>query len=144
MMKVREIMTTEIVVLKVDEELSLASDIMTLGRIRHFPVVESEQLVGIISQRDLFKASLASVMGHDYKEIRDHLKTITIKEIMVKDVITVGPDTEIHEAVQIMIEKKIGCLPVVSDGDLVGMVTETDMLRFCALYHQNKTASNSK
>lgn len=138
MMKVREIMTTEIVVLQVDEELSLASDIMTLGRIRHFPVVRGEQLVGIISQRDLFKASLASVMGHDYKEIRDHLKTVTIKEVMAKDVITVGPDTKIHEAVKIMIEKKIGCLPVVLDGDLVGMVTETDMLRFCASYHKRK------
>lgn len=143
-MKVREIMTTEVVVLKVDEELSLASDIMTLARIRHFPVVEGEQLVGIISQRDLFKASLASAMGHGYKEIRDHLKTVTIKEVMVKDVITVGPDTEIHEAGKIMIEKKIGCLPVVLDGDLVGMVTETDMLQFCVACHQNEAASNSK
>jgi CBS domain-containing protein len=143
-MKIREIMTTEIVTLKVDEELSLASDIMTLSRIRHFPVVEGEQLVGIISQRDLFKASLASVMGHGYKEIRDHLKTITIKEAKVRDVITVGPDTEIHEAGKIMIEKKIGCLPVVLDGDIVGMVTETDMLQFCVSCHQNETASNSK
>jgi acetoin utilization protein AcuB len=143
-MKVKEIMTTEVVALKVDEELSLASDIMTLARIRHFPVVEGEQLVGIISQRDLFKASIASVMGHDYKETRDHLKTVAIKEVMVKDVITVGPDTTIHEAGKIMIEKKIGCLPVVLDGDLVGIVTETDMLQFCVSCHQNETASNSK
>ena len=143
-MKVREIMTTDVLTLKVDEELSLASDIMNLERIRHFPVVEGEQLVGIISQRDLFKASIATVMGHDYKEIRDHLKTITIKEVMVKDVITVGPDTEIHEAGKIMIEKKIGCLPVVSAGDLVGMVTETDMLKFCVSCHQDETAQNVK
>jgi CBS domain-containing protein len=143
-MKVREIMITEVVTLNVDEELSLVSDIMTLARIRHFPVVEDKQLVGIISQRDLFKASIASVTGHDYKEIRDHLKTVTIKEAMVKDVITVEPDTEIHKAGKIMIEKKIGCLPVVLDGDLVGMVTETDMLKFCISCHQNEKASNSK
>ncbi|MBW2605189.1 MAG: CBS domain-containing protein [Deltaproteobacteria bacterium] len=143
-MKVREIMTTEVVTLKVDEKLSLASDIMTLGRIRHFPVVEGDQLVGIISQRDLFKASIASVMGYDYKEIRDHLKTVTIKEVMANDVITVGPDTKIHEAGKIMIEKKIGCLPVILDGNLVGMVTETDMIRFCISCHKNESVSNSK
>ena len=143
-MDVREIMTTEVVALKVGEELSLASDIMTLARIRHLPVVEGEHLVGIISQRDLFKASLASVVGHNYKETREHLKEITIKEVMVKDVVTIGPDTKIHEAGRIMLEKKIGCLPVVQGGNLVGMVTETDILQFYILRHQNEMALDSK
>jgi CBS domain-containing protein len=138
MMKVKNIMTTEVVTLKVNEELSLASDIMTLARIRHLPVVEGDHLVGIISQRDLFKASLASVMSHDYRETRDHLKKITIKEVMAKDIVTIGPDAEIHEAGHIMLEKKIGCLPVVQNGNLVGMLTETDILQFYVLHHQKK------
>jgi CBS domain-containing protein len=142
-MNVREIMATEVVALKVGEELSLASDIMTLARIRHLPVVEGDHLVGIVSQRDLFKASLASVMGHDYKETRDHLKKITIKEVMVKDVATIGPNAKIHEAGRIMLEKKIGCLPVVQNGNLVGMVTETDILKFYVLRHQNEMAGDS-
>ncbi len=100
-MKVRDIMTTEVVTLKVDEELSLASDIMTLARIRHLPIVEGDRLAGIISQRDLFKVSLDSVMGYDYGQARDHLKTVTIKEVMIEKVITIGPDTQIHEAGQI-------------------------------------------
>lgn len=137
-MNVGEIMTTEVVALKMGEELSLASDIMTLARIRHLPVVEGDQLVGIISQRDLFKASLASVMGHDFKQTRDHLKKITIKEVMVKDVATIGPDAKIHEAGNTMIEKKIGCLPVIQNGKLVGMVTETDILQFYVLRHRNE------
>ena len=133
-MKVRKIMVTEVVTLHVEEELSLASDIMNLARIRHLPIVEGERLVGIISQRDLFKASLASVMGYDYAETRDHLKSVAIREAMVKEVIVVDPDTEIQEAGRIMLEKKIGCLPVVRDKRLVGMVTETDILR-CFLTH---------
>ena len=143
-MKVRDIMVTELVALKVDEEMSLASDIMTLGRIRHLPVVEGDTLVGIISQRDLFKASLTSVMENDYQKSRDHLKTVMIKDVMSKDVFTIAPDTEINEAGRIMLEKKIGCLPVIQDGVLIGMVTETDILKFYVLRHQNKTGADSK
>ncbi len=142
-MKVRDIMTTEVVTLKVDEELSLVSDIMTLARIRHLPIVEGDRLAGIISQRDLFKASLGSVMGYDYGEARDHLKTVTIKEVMNEEVITIGPDTEIHEAGQILIEKKIGCLPVIQGNALLGMVTETDILQFYVSRHQHEIAGDS-
>jgi CBS domain-containing protein len=129
-MKVRDIMTTEVVTLKVDEELSLASDIMTLARIRHLPIVEGDRLIGIISQRDLFKASLASVINYDYQATRTHLKAVTIKEIMVKNIVTIAPDAKIHAAGRIMLEKKIGCLPVVKDDALVGMVTESDIMEF--------------
>jgi len=136
-MKVRNIMVTEVVSLHVDEELSLASDIMNLARIRHLPIVEGDRLVGIISQRDLFKASLASVMGYDYAETRDHLKSVAIRDAMVKEVVTVEPDTEVQKAGSIMLEKKIGCLPVVQGERLVGMITETDILR-CFLTHYEK------
>ncbi|MBW2580961.1 MAG: CBS domain-containing protein [Deltaproteobacteria bacterium] len=133
-MKTRDIMATELITLHVDEELSLASDIMNLARIRHLPIVKGDHLVGIISQRDLFKASLASVMGYGYAETRDHLKSVAISEAMVKEVITIKPDADIQEAGRIMLEKKIGCLPVVQKNRLVGMVTETDILR-CFLSH---------
>lgn len=143
-MKVRDIMTTEVVTLEVDEELSLASDIMTLARIRHLPIVEGDRLAGIISQRDLFKASLDSVMGYNYGEARNHLKTVTIKEVMIEEVITIGPDTKIHEAGQILIEKKIGCLPVIEGDTLLGMVTETDILQFYISHHQKIIAGDSR
>jgi CBS domain-containing protein len=129
-------MTTELITLSVEDELSLASDIMNLARIRHLPIVEGTRLVGIISQRDLFKASLASVMGYDYAETRNHLKTVAIKEVMVKDVITVEAYTDIQKAGRIMLDKKIGCLPVVQGDRLVGMVTETDLLKYYLLHHE--------
>jgi acetoin utilization protein AcuB len=141
-MKVRDIMVTELVTLHVEEQLSLASDIMNLARIRHLPIIEGERLVGIISQRDLFRASLASVMGYDYAATRDHLKSVSIKEAMVSEVITVGPETGIQEAGRIMLDKKIGCLPVVEDHRLVGMVTETDVLRCFLMQYEDCVAGD--
>ena len=129
MSKVKDIMIKEVTTLKVNEELSLADDIMKLGRIRHLPVVEDEKVVGIITQRDLFKASLASALGYGEKAKRDFLKTVSVKEVMVKEVKTISPETDVKEAGQIMLEEKIGCLPVQKDDRLIGLITETDILR---------------
>ena len=129
-MRVKDVMIKEVTTLKVDEELSLADDIMKLGRIRHLPVVEDEKVVGMITQRDLFRASLASALGYGEKAKRDFLKTVFVNEIMIEDVVTVSPEADIREAGRVMLEKKIGCLPVEEDGKLIGLITETDILRY--------------
>lgn len=129
-------MKTEVVTLRADEQLSVASDIMHLARIRHLPIVQGDQLVGIISQRDLYKASLSSLLGYNYAENRDHLKRVVIKDVMAKRVITISPDAEIPEAARIMLAQKIGCLPVVEGSHLVGMVTETDIIEHCLNHHR--------
>ena len=128
-MKVKDIMTRDVATLELNDELSLADDIMKLGRIRHLPVVDEGRLVGIISQRDLFKASLASAMGFGEKAKREFMKTVAVKEVMVDEVITISPEAEIEEAGKVMLEKKIGCLPVIEGDNLVGLITETDILR---------------
>jgi CBS domain-containing protein len=128
-MKIKDIMTRDVATLDLNDELSLADDIMKLGRIRHLPVVDEGRLVGIISQRDLFKASLASAMGYGEKAKREFMKTVAVKEVMVDEVITVSPQASIEYAGRLMLEKKIGCLPVIEDDDLVGLITETDVLR---------------
>jgi CBS domain-containing protein len=127
-MKVRDIMVKEVATLDVNDELSLANDIMRLGRIRHLPVVEGQRLVGIISERDLFRSSLAQALGYESKDTRDLMKTLRIKDIMVPVVITISPDAAVCDAVKMMVEKKIGCLPVVENEGLVGLITETDIL----------------
>jgi CBS domain-containing protein len=136
-MRIKDIMKTEVVTLRADEQLSVASDIMHLARIRHLPIVQGDRLVGIISQRDLYKASLSSLLGYDYAENRDHLKTVAVKDVMMRRVETIGPDADIAEAGCIMLAKKIGCLPVVEGSRLVGMVTETDILEHCLTHHRD-------
>ncbi|MFQ5842873.1 MAG: CBS domain-containing protein [Thermodesulfobacteriota bacterium] len=129
-MKVKDIMVKDVATLRLNDELSLADDIMELGRIRHLPVVEEGQLVGIISERDLFKASLASALGYGAKAKREFMKAVAVKEVMVDKVITISPEASVEEAGKVMLEKKIGCLPVVEEGNLIGLITETDVLRY--------------
>ncbi len=131
-MKVQDIMVKEVATLDIEDELSLANDIMRLGRIRHLPVVAREQVVGIISERDLFRSSLAQALGYGNKDSREVMRTLRIKDVMVKKVITIPPDMELKDAVAIMVERKIGCLPVVQDDKLLGLITETDILvQYC-------------
>ena len=128
---VRDIMTAEVTTLGRNESLLLAKDIMNLGRVRHFPVVDEDEVVGVVSQRDLYKASLGSVMKYGEKAQRTFLDGIAVKEVMV-DPLTIPPDASVQEAARLMIENKIGCLPVLDGAQLVGIVTETDMLQLVA------------
>ncbi len=129
-MLVKEIMKTQLVTLNADSKLGFANDIMYLGRIRHLPVVKGENVVGILTQRDLYRASLTSLLTN-WKENKEFLDSIKVSEVMEKNVITTTPDTTIEEAAQIMIDKKVGCLPIVKDKNkLIGLITETDVLQY--------------
>ena len=125
---VRDIMSVEVTTLGRNDTLLLAKDIMNLGRIRHFPVVEDDEVVGVVSQRDLYRASLGTVMQYGEKAQRAFLESVAVKEVMA-DPISIGPDATVRDAARLMLEHKIGCLPVLEDSRLVGIVTETDMLQ---------------
>jgi predicted transcriptional regulator len=84
--------------------------------------------VGIVSERDLFRSSLAQALVYASKDTRDLLKTLHIKDVMVTGVITIAPDMEFCEVTKIMMEEKIGYLLVVEDNLLVRLITETDIL----------------
>lgn len=129
---VSDIMSKGPVTLKLDDILYLANEVMSLGRIRHLPVTEGERVVGILSQRDLFHSALAVALGLKHREEKEMLHAVRVREVMKEPVITVSPDTAVKNAALLMVEKKIGCLPVVEDGRLVGLVTESDMLRYVA------------
>jgi len=132
-MRVDDLMEHEVVTLHVDDTLGLADDIMRLGRIRHLPVVSAEgALVGILSQRDLFRAALSSVLGGDATAQRDWLGSVHVRDVMTAAPVTVPPETPVRRAVELMLTRRIGCLPVVSDTRLVGLLSETDCLRHLA------------
>ena len=127
---VREIMMGSPVTLKPEDSLDLANDVISLGRIRHIPVVDGSRWVGIVTERDLIGAAASQIFGLKNKSKSALLKSVKIKEVMKKRVITAAPNTPIKEVAHLMADKKIGCVPVVSDGVVVGLVTTTDILRY--------------
>ena len=129
---VREIMMGSPVTLTPDDTLDLANDVISIGHIRHIPVVDQGKVVGLLSERDLIGAAARRIFGLKQKSRSALLKCELVKNVMKKRVVTVAPDTRIKETARLMAEKKIGCVPVVSDGTLVGLVTTTNILRYLA------------
>jgi len=126
---IRDLMAQNPATLDRNETLDIPDTIMNLGRIRHMPVVEDGRVVGILSQRDLFRSALIVALGFGRKTTSALIKTIRVKEVMTKPAITITADAAVSDAARLMIEKKIGCLPVVENERLVGLITETDILR---------------
>ncbi len=125
-------MTTEVATIGRNDELTIADDIMKMKRVRHLPVVEERRLVGVLTQRDLFHAALSTALNFGEKAQKAFLKTVVVKEVMTDEVLTIDPGADVKEAARLMIEHKIGCLPVIENGKLVGIVSETDLLRVVA------------
>ena len=145
MRKVSNVMQSEMATLAQDEHLDLAEDVMRLGRVRHLPVVEDSRLVGIVSSRDLLAASLAKSLDFDAASRRAFIRSIEVSEAMSRDVVTVEPDATLREAARVMVERKIGCLPVVKpDRTLVGLLTETDLLRAALLGGEDEISIEAK
>ena len=134
-LRVRDAMTAGPTTLKRNEKLTLADDVMQLGRIRHLPVIDDDdegKLIGIVSQRDLLRGALAQALGYGEHGRRKILDTLLVKEVMATEVATTSPDTLLADAARILAERKIGCLPVVDNGRLVGILTEGDFVALAA------------
>lgn len=140
-MLVKELMRSTVFTIAPDAGLDRALVIMNSKRIRHLPVVENEVMVGLISNRDLH-LSMVEESGPQNAPKGMYLPALTkIRKIMKSEVLTVKPDDSVLDAVRIMCEKKIGCLPVLSEeGRLVGIVTETDLLQLLERLLQEKEA----
>lgn len=138
-MRVADLMTTDVITLNEDDNLDLAHMEMSLARIRHLPVVRKDRLVGLVTHRDILKAMCSVLAELDALEQSDVLRGVNVQEIMMPKVETVDPDDNAAEAGRRMLEGKIGCLPVVSNGDkLVGIITEADFVEL-AVAHLKRT-----
>ena len=131
-MKVAAIMSRKVVSISADDTLRIVKEIMEHGSVRHLPVVRGGELIGVVSQRDLLKASLSNVMGLPAEEQSLFLEGVSITEVMSQPPITILEQASVQEAAKLMAERKIGCLPVMKGDDFVGIVTETDVLRWVA------------
>ena len=132
-LRVRDVMSQPVRTVGRNDRLSLADELMERGRIRHLPVLDEDgNIAGIVSRSDLFRGSLVKALGYGSVAQARVLESLVAKEVMTTEVITATPDTPLEDAARIMIEKKIGCLPVLEGGRLVGILTEGDFVALAA------------
>ena len=129
-MLIGERMTKPVITIKPDMPVPEALNLMRIEKVRRFPIVDkSRNLVGIVSINDLLNASPSQATSLSMWEINYLLSKITVKEIMKENVITTTENTPLEEAARIMADKKIGCLPVIRNDEVVGIITETDLFK---------------
>jgi len=126
-------MSREVRTVTRNDQLGVADKLMKDERIRHLPVIdESGDVCAVVSQRDLFRGALLRALGYGSRAEETMLRQVVVKEAMSGELFTTTPDTPVAEAAHMMIERRIGCLPVLDGGRLVGIVTEADFVRLIA------------
>jgi acetoin utilization protein AcuB len=127
-MLVRDVMQSKLITIDPETTLPQAMRLAAERRVRHLPVVQNGDLVGIVSDRDLKQAMASPATSLEAHELNYLLNRLTVAEIMTRTVITIGPMFPIEEAARLMVQEKISALPVTTAGQLIGIVTETDLL----------------
>ncbi len=138
-MKVKDLMSKKLFTVKPEDMLDKVFFLFNFEAIRHLPVVDKGKVVGVLSDRDLKK-----ILGPRKKMVTDKVSGTQftvharrVRTIMNRGLTTIGPDEQAADAAAIMAKRKIGCLPVVKKGKLVGMITSTDILRaYVKLSHE--------
>jgi len=129
-MLVKRRMSSPVITVSETTPVMEALDMMRRHSIRRMPVVDKKgKMVGIISDKDLLNAGPSDATSLSVWEVNYLLAKLLVKEVMTKKVLTVAEDTPIEEAAYIMAENKIGGLPVVRSGEIVGLITETDLFK---------------
>ena len=130
MFQIKNIMTEDVFTLNEQDSLSAAKDLMDLARIRHIPIVNDQNVfVGLLTHRDILAATISILAEIDRSTQNEIEAGIPIREIMQTDVVTIHPQESLKIAAQLLLKEKYGCLPVVCEGRLCGIITEADFLR---------------
>lgn len=128
---VSKIMTTDLVTINHTNSLFDAEKLFNKHKIRHIPVVNNKQIIGILSLTDLLRISFVDNYGEDDSQVDTAVYNIlSIEQVMVKDPVHIAPSLTIKEVAEILAKKEFHALPVVENGDLVGIVTTTDLLNY--------------
>jgi len=130
---VRDLMTRSVVSAQPGDRVATIYDLMDERHIRHLTVVDEDgDLVGVVSHRDLLRNALLERPDLARAAHREALRQVRVGEVMTSEVETIEPDRPAAEAAALLCEHRFGCLPVVEDGRLVGMLTEADFVRWFA------------
>jgi acetoin utilization protein AcuB len=122
-------MTSDVITVCPKASLVDVKYLMSSKHIRRLPVVEKGKLVGIVTLGDVREASPSDATSLSVYELNYLLARLTIDRFMTRNVLTVTPYTEIYAAAELMLEHKLGGLPVMANGELVGIITESDIFR---------------
>lgn len=126
---VGEMMTREVKSLKVEQTLLEAMQFLRENDVRHIPILEGERLVGVLTDRDIKRAT-PSALDPNQREVWERIVTeTTLARVMTRDPSTLGPQASMREVLRAFVEDRIGCMPVMADGKLVGIVTAADLFR---------------
>ena len=128
-MHVGKFMTRDPITVSEDTSMKDAMLLLRTHKIRHLPVANGKQLVGLVSDRDIRRASPSLLSGIGKSEYEQVLDDTTVARIMTREPFTVAENTTLEEAVRVLVERKFGSLPVVEGTDLVGIFTEIDALK---------------
>ncbi len=127
-MLVRDFMTPDPLTLSPHDNLRTATELMKARKLRRFPVVDQGKLVGIITDRDVRQAGASSAVMQERRYVEYLMDRIQVGGIMTPNPITISPDEPLEKAADLILQHKIGGLPVVEEDRLVGIITETDLI----------------
>ncbi len=129
-MKVKDIMSKKVYYFGPDKTLDLIKETIEKAHVRHVPVIDKNQkLLGLITHRDILRMAFSEFGGIDKNKQNEFDRVVTAKEVMRTKVITTTAQTDLREVARVMIDHKIGCLPVLEDEKVVGLITEADFLK---------------
>lgn len=132
-LRVRDLMTPDVHVVRPDDAIARVLDLMSERHIRHVPVVDQDgAVVGLVSERDVLRRAAGLESEVPLSVSHDVSAAIKANEIMTLDIETVEADEDAATAAALMLENKYGCLPVLEQGGLVGILTEADFVRYVA------------
>ncbi|MBR9853039.1 MAG: CBS domain-containing protein [Algicola sp.] len=128
---VSQIMTKNLVTLSAKDDLVTAERLFKKHNIRHIPVVDGENIMGMLSLTDLMRISFADAID-EHEEVVDTIvyNMFTIPQVMVSNLVSVDSNTTIKEVAQILAKREFHALPVVDNGKLKGIVTTTDLIQY--------------
>ena len=127
-MKVSDRMTRDVITVQADDPIREAVDLVEERQLRRFPVMKGDELVGIVTDRDLRNATASSVVLTEKKYHDFLLDAVKVESAMSANPSTVTPESDLKDAARLILELKVGGLPVLKDGRLVGIITETDLI----------------
>lgn len=127
---VKDIMTKEVITLQLNDSLELAEKLFDKFKIRHIPVVEKGELIGMVSKTDLLRISFLDSLSDAESTVDEAIyQLFSVEQIMIKNVLTLAPNINIKEVTKFFISKEFHAFPVVENNKLVGIITTTDLLK---------------